>query len=317
MASTEKRGRKPLAAAPIATVELNPQAIAELQTNSELVQQTIASYSGERDLANQLLGQAQAFEAMSQFSRIVRTQKLAYVKKSGAYKALKGKKTPHGAELEGTWDEYCSLLGMSADTADRDIGSLETFGPIALENMTQAGLSLGEIRRLQRLPEDAREALTQIAESGDKDSLLDLAEDLIARQRAEKDRLEAELKEARTELNDKIELNAKLSEAAAQAEEKAIKAQRKWRSAKPDEQMAVLQACVTTAELEITSLLGGAKTGLQSALMALAEHCVAHQLDSRAFMGDVLGRLLQAVRVVRDGPDYGFSVPVVNDGAAR
>jgi hypothetical protein len=46
----------------------------------------------ERDLLNQLLGQAQMADAFEQFSRTVRTSKLAFVKENKLYRNLKGRK---------------------------------------------------------------------------------------------------------------------------------------------------------------------------------------------------------------------------------
>ena len=55
----------------------------------------------ERDLVNQLLGQAQMADALSQFSRTVRLTKLAYVRENKLYRALAGKKMPNGSALKG------------------------------------------------------------------------------------------------------------------------------------------------------------------------------------------------------------------------
>lgn len=82
----------------------------------------------ERDLVNQLLGQAQMAGAFEEFSRTVRTSKLAYVKENKLYRAIAGKKSPNGSEFSGTWDEFCSLLGISVDKANMDIANLRTFG---------------------------------------------------------------------------------------------------------------------------------------------------------------------------------------------
>ncbi|MBN0741690.1 hypothetical protein JTL98_32090, partial [Pseudomonas aeruginosa] len=57
----------------------------------------------ERDLVNQLLGQAQMADAFAKFSVTVTTSKLAYVKENKLYRALKGMKSGHGDQfLTGT-----------------------------------------------------------------------------------------------------------------------------------------------------------------------------------------------------------------------
>ena len=116
---------------------------------------TLASHSDERDLLNQLLGQAQMAGAFEEFSRTVRTSKLAYVKENKLYKAIAGKKAPNGSELSGTWEEFCSMLGISVDKADMDITNLRAFGEEALgagvkRNATVAMKSDGVLLRLAK-----------------------------------------------------------------------------------------------------------------------------------------------------------------------
>lgn len=167
-----------------------------------------AAYGEERDLMNQLLGQAQMAGAFEEFSRTVRTSKLAFVKENRLYRALSGKKSPHGAEiLTGTWEEFCNLLGRSVDQVDRDISNLRAFGEEALESMSRMGIGYRELRQYRRLPEDQKTALIEAAKSGDKDSFLDLAEELISRHTKEKEELQQQLeaKEAViVQKNDKI-----------------------------------------------------------------------------------------------------------------
>jgi hypothetical protein len=74
-------------------VELNP----ELKATQNLMATVTSQLSDERDLLNQLLGQAQMADAFEQFSRTVRTSKLAFVKENKLYRNLKGKKTPNGS----------------------------------------------------------------------------------------------------------------------------------------------------------------------------------------------------------------------------
>lgn len=72
----------------------------------------LVAEENQRDLVNQLLGQAQAAAAFSQISRTIGISKLAYVKETKVYKSMKGMVT-NGSELSGTWEEFCGLLGVS------------------------------------------------------------------------------------------------------------------------------------------------------------------------------------------------------------
>lgn len=174
------------------------------------------AYEADRDLANQLLGQAQMADAFEQFSRTVRTSKLAHVKENKLYRALKGMKTPNGSEFSGTWEEFCLLLGTSADKVDLDIANLRAFGEEALESMSRMGIGYRELRQYRKLPDDQKSALIETAKTGDKDSFLELAEDLIAKHAKEKEALSKQVETLQVESEAKARLlqdkNAKIDE---------------------------------------------------------------------------------------------------------
>ncbi|MDO8934218.1 MAG: hypothetical protein Q7U97_17650 [Rhodocyclaceae bacterium] len=190
MTTTGTKGRK--AGAPAEQkgpdfVGKTPAVMAEPEAR---MNQIAESYSADRDLVNQLLGQAQAAGALEQFSRTVRISKLAFVKENKLYRELAGMKLRTGAEkLAGTWEEFCGLLGTSVDQIDRDIANLKAFGEEALESMSRMGIGYREMRQFRRLPEDERLALIETAKTGDKDALLDIAETLIAKHQKEKEDL--------------------------------------------------------------------------------------------------------------------------------
>ncbi len=155
--------------------------------------ETSADQAG-RDLLNQLLGQAQAFHAASNLLQTFGVSKLAYVKENKLYKALKGVATPNafGVFMEGTWEEFCGLLGMSDEKANQDIANLRAFGEEALESMSRMGIGYRELRQFRKLPADQREALAQIATTGTKDDVLEAAYEAIEAERAKRSDLEVQ-----------------------------------------------------------------------------------------------------------------------------
>ncbi|MDE9812414.1 hypothetical protein ACUS6W_17875 [Pseudomonas aeruginosa] len=174
--------------------EINPEAFQEDAGALGMLGKIAQDISEERDLVNQLLGQAQMAGAFEEFSRTVRTSKLAFVKENKLYRALKGRRTPNGSEfLSGTWEEFCGLLGRSADKVDLDIANLRTFGEEALESMSRMGIGYRELRQYRKLPEDQKAALIEVAKSGDKESFVELAEEIIAKHTAEKAELQKKL----------------------------------------------------------------------------------------------------------------------------
>lgn len=211
-------------------------------TNTQNLMATIQrDLNGERDLLNQLLGQAQIAGAFEQFSRTVRISKLAYVKENKLYRETKGMKTRTGSEcLEGTWEEFCNLLGMSVDKADMDIANLRAFGEEALESMSRMGIGYRELRQYRKLPEDQQLELIEVAKEGDKAALIDLAEELIAKHIKEKEALNNELKNTKTDLDisrqtvaEKKELVSKL---ITEKESLDLKLRQRVAREKPDEE---------------------------------------------------------------------------------
>lgn len=154
------------------------------------------TYAVERDLMNQLLGEAQAFNAMSQFTGLVRTIKLANIKETKIYRALKGRTMPDGSELSGTWAEFCDLVGSSVDMVDEDIRNLHSFGEDALNNLNRIGAGYRELRKLRKLPEDVRQEVAgQLVNLEDKEEIVALIDDLSAKHATEKQALEKQVAE--------------------------------------------------------------------------------------------------------------------------
>lgn len=175
--------------------EINQDAFREEAGALSMLGTIAQGIQDERDLLNQLLGQAQMAGAFEDFSRTVRTSKLAYVKENKLYRALKGKINTHGACFSGTWEEFCELLGSSHDQVNRDIENLRAFGEEALESMSRMGIGYRELRQYRRLPEDDKSALIEAAKSGDSAAFVDLAEELISKHVKEKDELQNKLDE--------------------------------------------------------------------------------------------------------------------------
>ncbi len=189
----------------------------------------------ERDLVNQLLGQAQMAGAFEEFSRTVRTSKLAYVKENKLYRAIAGKKSPNGSEFSGTWDEFCSLLGISVDKANMDIANLRTFGEEALESMSRMGIGYRELRQWRKLPDDARSALIEAAKQGNKDAVEYLAEELIATHTKEKAALEKQVEDLRADNEALGERMARKSRELDETVHELEKTKRRIQTMKADE----------------------------------------------------------------------------------
>lgn len=250
-------------------------------------------YSQGRDLVNQLIGQAQAFQAAGDLLRTFGVSKLAIVKENKLYRQLAGAITPNGSELTGTWEEFCNLLGISDDKANQDIANLQAFGEEALEQMQRVGIGYRDMRQFRKLPVDQRTALIEAAKEGDKETLLDLAEDLINRHVKEKQELTQQIQSKDEVLLSKQRL---VDHQADQIDELSKKA-RFVATASPSEKLEGIRTELLAHAAGIEGALAGK---LAPCFAALKEHLAEHGGECDAYLSSTLGQIERAVREIRE-----------------
>lgn len=191
--------------------EISPEALQEEAGTLGMLGTIAQGMQDERDLVNQLLGQAQMADAIGKFTATVAVSKMAYVKENKLYRGLAGMHDRDGRGLSGTWEEFCGLLGTSAPKVNEDINNLRTFGEEALDSMSRMGIGYREMRQYRRLPEDQQAALIEVAKTGDKDAFIDLAEEIIAKHAAEKAELIKKVDDSSREMDALSKLEADTS----------------------------------------------------------------------------------------------------------
>lgn len=279
-----------------------------LTANQNAMASALATHSDERDLLNQLLGQAQMAGAFEEFSRTVRTSKLAYVKENKLYRALAGKRSPDGPEnLSGTWDEFCSLLGRSVDQVDEDIKNLRTFGEAALESMSRMGIGYREMRQYRRLPEDQKSALIEVARTGDKDAFVELAEEIIAKHAKEKEALTQRLDETNADYEAQSEVMAKKTTELDKTKLELEKTRKRIQSMPANEVVSELRQEVAALAYEAEATILGS---LREGFAKLAEHTEAGGEDQRLFKAGLIRQLETILAEVRSE----FHLPAELDG---
>lgn len=287
-------GRKAQPAAELVQdAPLNNEALALVQNATALA----SDIGEERDLVNQLLGQAQMAGAFEDFSRTVRASKLAFVKENKLYKALKGKKSTNGSCLLGTWEEFCELLGISHDKANMDIANLQAFGEEALESMSRMGIGYRELRQWRRLPDDSRSALIEAVKQGNKEAVEYLAEELIATHAKEKSALEKQVDDLQA---DKEALGQRIAHKSRELEEtthELAKTRRRIQSMKADEAEKALRKEVAAAHFEAETALKGT---LYKAFSILSEHSEQTGSDHRPFQANLVRQLEMLLLRIRE-----------------
>lgn len=275
-------------------VTLNP----ELEATQNLMATVSSQMNDERDLLNQLLGQAQMADAFAQFSKTVLTSKMAFVKENKLYQSLKGKKGQDGLEFSGTWAEFCNLLGYTPEHANESINNLQSFGEEALESMSRMGIGYRELRQFRRLPEDQKSALIEVAKEGDKTALLELAEEMIAKHAREKEELKTDLEISRQMLAEKKE---ELGTMRNEKEELKARLVRRTTTETPDEEGVALETEVTGFKSGVLSAFFDLKSGFN----ALTEHSERTGINHTGMMAGLLDDLQAQFEELRQE----FSLP--------
>ncbi|WP_140919148.1 hypothetical protein [Limnobaculum xujianqingii] len=268
-------------------------------TNALSILQT--NYTDDRDLVNQLLGQAQMADAFAKFSKTVFISKLAFVKENKLYQSIAGKRTEDGLQYKGTWEEFCNLLGWVPQHANEAISNVNTFGEEALDSMSRMGIGYRELRQFRKLPEDQKTALIEVAKEGDKDTLLELAEDLIAKHSKEKEELQQQVKATKEELESNRTLTAdkearyeKLFYDKAKLEEKL---QKRVKTELPKDSGEALRKEAITATVSAEMQIIGP---LHQIFSALVEHSEQHNISHNEVMTGLLCQIERALAQLRE-----------------
>ena len=226
---------------------------------------------------------------------------------------MSGMKIPDVGTLTGTWEEFCNLLGLSVSKVDEDINNLRTFGEEALENLSRIGVGYRELRQFRALPADERTALAELAQSSDKEAVLDLAEELIARQAAEKQKLEKQLENKAQEYETASQRAAKLGEQLDKAKAKAALIPRMRPDEKANEILSELQAefLIAHAHLQQTA------QGVETLLAHTGENDLDYSKDVAALATSLVNQvaaLLVTLRLAGIGSPADQMLDVLNGG---
>lgn len=268
---------------------LNETALAAVGVAPAQLAAIQAGYAEDRDLLNQLLGQAQMADAIGKFTATVAVSKMAFVKENKLYQQLKGMKDRDGRGLDGTWEDFCKLLGTSAPKVNEDINNLQAFGEEALETMSRMGIGYRELRQYRKLPEDQKQALIEVAKAGDKEGFVELAEEIIAKHAKEKEALKTELDDARDQAEDLAASKKSVEKDLAEARKQA----RQFANATPDEQAETLRTKLQKKTLELEAVMTGE---LRDSVEELVKHGDEASLDQRAWVKAQLGLMLDRLQ---------------------
>jgi hypothetical protein len=172
----------------IINVELGE--VAGRSNENEVDQIRLSEWIGQRKFSA-------ALQRLLTVSDLIELQKM---KESKAYKGLKVIGEDGNPLTVSSFSDVCKSIGGSEQHVNEQLLNLRTFGPEFLEFANRA-LGFRHMRSLRKLPEDHKTALIEVAKGGSKDDLLELAEELLEKERAAKDELAAQNADLTTRTN--------------------------------------------------------------------------------------------------------------------
>lgn len=261
----------------------------------QILGQVQAEYGADRDLVNQLLGQATMADAIGKFAATVAVSKMAFVKEKKLYRSLAGMRDRDGRGLAGTWEDFCRLLGTSAPKVNEDITNLQNFGEEALESMSRMGIGYRELRQYRRLDGDQQLALIEAAKAGDKDAFVDLAEELTSKHNHEKADLQKKLADREADYQAQGEVLSGKSLKIDELSRDLYKVQRRVAEMPADEVLKQLRQEVAGHAYTAEAAIRGA---LASGIKAIVQAAPAG--EQAAFLHGLLLQVERALLEVRN-----------------
>ena len=129
------------------------------------------------------VGAIKATGFFKKVSTVTEIKMLAEIKESKEYKGLSVLDYEGNWQHVTTWEQFCKSLGHSREKVDQDILNINTFGEDFLETSQRMGVGYRDLRKLRKLPEAEREVIIngESVQAEDKDSLIDLIEEMSAK----------------------------------------------------------------------------------------------------------------------------------------
>lgn len=194
--------------------ELDIQAVAQSLATQDEWSRIENDYVDGRDQLNQMIGQVQTLDMLSKVLHVSSLLKLQHIKENKLYKRLRGQTfiSPATGEVltVSTWADFCTAIGRSRQHVDEQLLNLKVLGQEALEGLQKLGVEHRELRKLRQLPDADRDVVIQEVNlnTGDKEAIVDLIDDMASKHAAEKASLEKQLADALADGEAKDRINA-------------------------------------------------------------------------------------------------------------
>ncbi len=156
-------------------------------------------------LINQRIGRKSVIDAVTKLLTVSDLIDLINIKETKAYK---------GAQLivdgklltVSSWSDFCQYCeGRSNKTIDLEILNLESLGQPTFDALRKIGIGPSTMRSIRQVSDTDRAMIEQVANSGNKDELIDLVDGIVSKHQKDK----AELNEKVTNLEADLEASGR------------------------------------------------------------------------------------------------------------
>lgn len=174
-------------------------------TQSTIAQLASAVNENQMQLSEKI-GALKATAFIKKLVTVTEIKMLAELKETKEYKGLQVF-DPDGKLVTVTsWEDFCKAIGQSREHLDENIRNLSTFGEDFLETSQRMGLGYRDLRKLRKLPEDEQQVIIngEAVKAEDKESLIDLIEEMSVKHAKDKETLQKKLTTTENELTKRI-----------------------------------------------------------------------------------------------------------------
>lgn len=173
------------------------------QASQELME-IKAGFSEDQRRVTQLIGErigrkqmTNAFQKICNITDLVDLQRIKETKGYKGYQIIVDGKSV----IITTFEEYCTHVeGRSYESVNLELSNFKQLGEEFFDAMRQIGIGPATMRDYRKLPDDEKQALLEVAQTGDKDSFVELASSLITKHQREKETTEKQLSELTKQL---------------------------------------------------------------------------------------------------------------------
>ena len=204
------------------------------------------------------------------------------------------------------------MLGFSRQKIDTDLLNLSDFGESFLETSQRIGLGYRDLRKLRKLPEDARAEIVdaEYSESADKEELLEKIEELTAKHAQEKQILEGQLKQSHANYEAQSKVLKNKNDRINQLDIELEKKKNHINTLSPDEKGGLLRKETSQLSYNAEAILRGQ---VWKAFETLDSHTQESGIDHKQFMVGTLAEIELVLNELRTA----FNLPRLADGDNR